>query len=119
MHERLHGRRWALVAENVRRAVSYCRTRLGIQEHTVVANAEQARQLVAHHDDGYAEAVPESLDQIVEVPGGDRIEPGRRFVEEQYLRIQSQRAGETDALAHASAQIRGHAIATRVQPHQG
>jgi multidrug resistance efflux pump len=105
----------ALVAEHVRGAAGYRRARLGIQEYAVVANAEEARQLVAHHDDGYPEALPQSLDQIVEVPGRDRIQSCRRLVEEQYLRIQRQRAGETDALAHASAQIGGHAIPTCLQ----
>src|SRR5271163_2466273 len=76
MHEGAHGGMRALVAENLRCAVRYCRTRLGVEEHTVVADAEQAGQLVAHHDDGYAEAIPQPLDQIVEVP-----ETGSRPVE--------------------------------------
>lgn len=76
MHEGLHGGMRALIAENVRCAACNGRTRFGIQEHAVVADAEEARQLVAHHDDGNTETVPKAFDQIVEVPGGDRIESG-------------------------------------------
>ena len=46
------------------------------KKHAVVANAKQTGKFMADHDDGDAKAVPQPLDQIVEVPGRYRIQAG-------------------------------------------
>src|SRR5438093_5573628 len=61
---------------------------LGVEEDAVVADREDARQLVCHDDDRRAEAVPELEDQIVEPPRAHRVEPGRGFVEEKDLGVE-------------------------------
>src|SRR5262245_42273021 len=53
------------------------RVRRRVEEHAVVADREDARQLVRDDDDGRPEAVTQLDDQLVEPPRGDRVEPGR------------------------------------------
>ena len=115
MHEGVYGGVRAFIAQNLRSAVGDRRPRLGIQEHTVIANAEQARKFVADHDDGDAEAVAQALHQIIEMPCRYWIEPGRRLIEKQNGRIQGECPGKSDTLAHAAAQIRGHALSAGFQ----
>ncbi len=64
-------------------------------------------------------------DQIVEPAGGDRIEAGGRFVEEQNVGVQRQRPRQTCPFAHAAAEFGRklvdrvlHADQTEFQPHQ-
>ena len=95
------------------------RARLGVQEDAVVADGEQARQLVADHDDGGAEAVPQLQDQVVQPLRGDRVQPRRGLVEEQDVGVERERAGEAGALAHAAGEFRGHPPAGGAEPDQG
>ena len=44
------------------------------------------------------------VDQLVDVPGGDRIQAGGRLVEEQHLGVAEQRPGQGDPLAQALGQ---------------
>ena len=73
MHEGVYGGMRTLIAQSSRCTVGDGRLRFGIQEHAVIANAEQARELVTHHDDGYAETIAQLPDQIIEVSCGHRI----------------------------------------------
>ena len=43
-------------------------------------------------------------DQLMDVPGCDRVEAGGRLVEEQHLRVAEQRSGQGDPLAQALGQ---------------
>ena len=60
-----------------------------------------------HHDHREPQGFLQVADQLVELIGADRIQTGRRFVEEKDLRIQGQGPGETGALAHAAGQLAG------------
>src|SRR5437667_452760 len=48
---------------------------LGVEEDAVVADREDARELVRHDDHGRAQALPELEDQVVEPSRAHRIEP--------------------------------------------
>ncbi len=71
----------------------------------VVADVEDAGQLVRHHDDGGPETVAQLEDQVVEPLRADRIEAGRGLVEEQDVGIERHGARQTGALAHAAADL--------------
>src|SRR5262245_26646686 len=107
-----------VVAQLLRRAARADRSRLDVEEDTVRTDREDARQLVRHDHDGRVEAVAELEDQVVEKPGADRIETGRRLVEEQYLRVQRHRPGQAGALHHAPAQLRGVETLEALEPDQ-
>ena len=62
---------------------------------------------------GQPQGFLQRLGQPVERVGGDRIEPGGGFIEEQQFRIERQGAGQTGALAHAARQF-GRILAARV-----
>src|ERR1700688_2716745 len=51
VHEGAYRWMYARVAQDLRRAVRDRGLRLGVEEYTVIANVEEARQLVADHDD--------------------------------------------------------------------
>src|SRR5262245_55842356 len=76
--------------------------RVGVEKHRVVRDGEDTLQLVRDDHEGGAEAVAQLEDQFVQVARTDRIETGRRFVEEQNLRVERQCSGEPCALAHAT-----------------
>ena len=48
---------------------------------------------------------PELLDQLTELPRGDGVHPGSRFVQEQDGRIRDQPAREVHALLHAAREL--------------
>ena len=82
--------------------------------------AAQRIEIVGDHDHGQAEAALQAADQPVERRGADRIEAGGRLVQEQDLRIERERAGETGALAHAAGQLGRELVAGVVrQADQG
>ena len=82
------------------------RPRLDVEEDAVVADGEDARQLVRDDDDRRAEAVAQLEDQVVEQARADRVEAGRRLVEEQDLGIERHGARQAGALLHAAADLR-------------
>src|ERR1700735_5399687 len=118
VHEGMNDRVITAVAQLARRAMGNHRLGRGIEEDSVIANLEQAGQLVADQHDRRAETVAQFSDQIIEPSGRDRVEPGRRLVEEQDARIERQRARQTGALAHPAAEIGRHGVASRTQPDQ-
>src|SRR5678815_1071875 len=55
------------------------RLALPVEKHRVVADGEDARQLVGHHDDRGAEAVAQIEDEVIEPTRGDRIQTRGRL----------------------------------------
>src|SRR5207249_4860166 len=104
--ERAHARILRLLAQHPWRAARDQHAALGVEEHAVVGDGEDARQLVRHHDDRRAQAVPQLEDEIVQPSRADRIEPRRGLVEEQHLGVERDRARQAGALLHAAADLR-------------
>ena len=78
----------------------------GIEIDHAVGDPEDARELMGDDDEAHAERPPEVEDQVVQAMRGDRVEPGRRLVEEQDRRVQSHRARDRGPLGHAAADRR-------------
>ena len=78
-----------------------------IDQNDAVGDQEGAGQFVRHDDDAHGVCLLEVQDEIVDAGGHDRVEPRRRLIEEQDLRVHRQRAGDGGALLHAAAQLRG------------
>src|SRR5689334_4086136 len=87
----LHPRVRRVREELARRPRGGDRPALGVEEDAVVADREDARQLVRHHHDGGAQAVAQLEDQVVEPARADRIEPRRWLVEEEDVRVERDR----------------------------
>ncbi len=77
------------------------------QHRHAIADREQAVEVMRHHEYGKPEAASQITDQLVEIPSGDRIEPGGGLVEKDDFRIERQSAGKSGALAHSARQLRG------------
>src|SRR6184192_1796662 len=90
----------------LRRAGGDHRTAFGVEEDAVVGDREDARELMGDDHDGRAEALAQLEDQLVEPAGADRVEPSRRLVEEQHLRVERDRARQARPLLHAAADLR-------------
>jgi len=58
------------------------------QYRNSVANRRQRVKVVRNHEDRYPKASLQASDQIIECSRADRVQPGRRFVQEHDLRIQ-------------------------------
>ena len=71
-----------------------------VQKDAVVGDREDAGQLVGNHDDRCAKIRAQLEDQIVEQARANRIESGRRLVEEQDVRIERHRTRQPRALLH-------------------
>ena len=63
-------------------------------------------QIVRDHDDRQAECLAQVQHEFVERRRGDRIETGRRLVQEQQHGIEGERARQRSALDHAARQLR-------------
>jgi hypothetical protein len=72
-----------------------------------VADCVQRVEIVRDQEHAEAQRVPEAPDQRVEGGGADRVEAGRRLVEEQQVRIERERARNAGALLHAAGQLGG------------
>ncbi len=72
------------------------------EDRDAVADGVQAVQVVGHHQNRETEAVAKPLHEFVVMRGANRIETGRRLVQEQKLRIEGQGAGEARPLPHAA-----------------
>src|SRR5713101_1185005 len=95
------------------------RLRLRVQEHRVVPDGEDARQLVGHHHHGGAEAVSQLEDEVVQEARADGVESGRRLVEEEDVRVQGHGPGQAGPLAHAAADLGGIEVLEPGEPGQG
>src|SRR6266403_2163228 len=94
------------------------RLALAVEEHRVVADGEDARELVRHHHDGGVEAVAQVEDQVIEPPRAQRIESRRRLVEEEDVRIERHGARQPGAFGHAAADLRGVVVLEAGEAHQ-
>ena len=88
-----------------------------VDQNHPVGDQEGARQFVRHHHHAHRVCLFEAQDQIVDAGGGDGVEAGGRFVEEQDLGVERHGARERRALLHASAELRGAVILEPAQPH--
>ena len=59
----------------------------------------------ADHHDAEREGALQVADQLVELRGTDRVEPGGRLVEEQHVGIEGDGAGKARTLAHAAGKL--------------
>jgi hypothetical protein len=93
-------------------------SRLRIEKHAVIANGEDTRQLVSDDHDGCAQTVAELQDEPIEQVRADRIEPGRRLVEEQHLGIERHRPRQSGPFLHPAADLRWEVVLKALQPDQ-
>jgi hypothetical protein len=91
---------------------------LDVEEQRAVRDPEDAREVVRHHDDGRAEARLQLEDQVVEKARADRVQAGRRLIEEQQIRVERDRTRQRRALAHAAADRGRVELLEAAQPHQ-
>src|SRR5437660_5324186 len=82
-----------------------------VQQHRdVIRDAEDFRDLVAHHD-GREPELPLSLDdQIMDGPRQEGIQSGGGLVEQDDLRPHDERTGQSGPLPHAAAEFRGELV---------
>src|SRR5215831_20737253 len=71
-----------------------------------ISHLLRARHVMGDRHDRSAEALPHLEDRVVDDVGHDGIEPGVGLVEEEDLRLMSDRPCEPDAPAHAARQLR-------------
>src|SRR3989442_460045 len=90
-----------------------------VQHRHRIGDPEDLGDLVAHHHRGEAEAPVEILDEPVDAVHEDGIEPGRRLVEEDDLRLRDERPGDRHALAHAPRDLLRVLGADALQSHLG
>src|SRR5215472_3685268 len=76
------------------------------QQRNAMADGEQCGEIVGHDDDGDPEAAIELADQRVDPARCERVEIGRRLVEEENARVEGQRPRQRCALDHASRELR-------------
>src|SRR5436190_12168198 len=71
------------------------------QDHAI-GEADGFAHVMGDEDDRFSSLLPNSLDVAVKLLTGERVERGKRFIHEQDARIWGKRAGEGDALFHAT-----------------
>ena len=74
-----------------------------VQDRDTVAEALGLLQAMGGEEDRHP-ALAERVDQLVDLAGGDRVQAGRRLVQEQHLRVAEQRPGQGDPLAQPFGQ---------------
>src|SRR6266849_4538871 len=94
------------------------RPALGVEKDAVVADREDARQLVGHDDDGRTQALPQLEDQVVEPSRAHRVEPRGGLVEEEDVRVERDRPRQPGPLLHAAADLRGIVVLEAAQTDQ-
>ena len=77
----------------------------------------EARSCADHHDRG-PEVLVDLEDQLVEPAGRDRIQPRRRLVEEQEIRIERHRPRQPRPLLHAAGELVGVQVLEAGEAHQ-
>src|ERR1700688_1094437 len=95
------------------------RLALRVEKDAVVADCENAGQLMRHDDDRRAKIVAQFQYQVVEQPRTYRIEAGRRLVKEKYFRVQRDRACESRPLLHPAANLAWIVALEALEPDQG
>ena len=73
---------------------------LGIQKHGVVPDGKNAGQVVGDHHHRGAQTFTQLENQVIQQPGADGVQSGRRFIEKKDLRIQGHGPGQPGPLLH-------------------
>ncbi len=84
--------------------------RVGGQHDDAVAHQHRFLDVVRHHEDrldGHAALDPQVEKVGAQRLGGEHVERRKRLVHQQDLRVDDERAGEADALAHAAGELLG------------
>src|SRR5271155_2900589 len=89
-----------------------------VEKHAVVADCKDTRQLVSDDDHGRAKVVAQLEDQVVEQARTNRIETGRRLVEEKYFRVERDRARKPGPLLHPAADLARIVALEALEPDQ-
>src|SRR5882672_4391580 len=89
-----------------------------VEKDRVVADGEDALQLVTDDDERRAEAVAQLPDQLVKVAGADRVQARRRLIQEEHVGIERESAGEAGALGHAAGDFSRIIILKPLQAHE-
>src|SRR5271163_913227 len=88
-----------------------------IQQNHSVGDQKCAGQLVRHHHDRDAKRFLQFQYQLVDPRRNNRVQPRRRLVEKQYLRVHRQRPCDRRPLFHPAAQLRRHVTLKTRKPH--
>ena len=83
---------------------------VGAQHDHPVGEQHRLLDVVGDDADGLGREIGRSpqLQQLgAQVLGGEHVERGERFVHQQHVRFEHQRAGEADSLAHAARELLG------------
>jgi hypothetical protein len=75
------------------------------QHGDAIADRVQAVEVMGDHEHAQSQRALQRADQFVELGGADRIEAGRRFVEENDVGIERERARQRHALDHAAGKL--------------
>src|SRR3954467_13382491 len=78
---------------------------IAVEEDAVVADGENAGQVVGHHHDGAAETVAQVENQLIQQARADWVESGRRLVEEENRWIQRHGSCQSGPLLHPTADL--------------
>src|SRR6185436_11609606 len=113
-----------LAHRRVGRALDLLRRADGVDaplaEHRhAVRDLEDLRDLVTDHDGREAELPMKPDDQMMDGVDEDRIEPGRRLVEEDHLGLGDQGPRDGDPLAHAARDLRRVLVVHLGEPDLG
>src|SRR5262249_40592243 len=92
--------------------------RVAIDQYALADDGEDARELVGYEHGRHAHAAIQGQDQVVQLHRADRIEPGRRLVEEQERRIERECARDASALLHATGYLGGHVVLEAFEPDE-
>ena len=92
---------------------------LAVEEHRVVAQREDAGQLVRHEHDRGARAVPLLEDEVVQAPRGQGVEPRRGLIQVEDRRVEGQGPGQAGPFAHPAADFGRVVVLEAGQAHQG
>src|ERR1700677_128686 len=76
MHEGVYGRVFVFVKHAFRGASGDHGLRPSIKKNPIIANSQQTGQFMADHNHRDAKTIAQLQNEIVESPGGDRIEAG-------------------------------------------
>src|SRR5258706_4193307 len=79
-----------------------------VEERDPVGDRARHDDVVRDDDRRRADAVVDVDDELPDLLGSQRVEPRRRLVVEDDLRLERDRAGERHALAHPARELRGH-----------
>ena len=96
--------------------------RSGGQNRAVIHGDQPVKALrLVHIGGGHQNTHPGPVladvgDQVPELRPGERVDAGRRLVEDQEIRIMDQRAAKAELLFHAARQLAGWPVEERVQP---